>query len=347
MKKFLFTTFFSLYTLAAGPDIEKLTNKGYKIYKVQKGETLATIAAKLHSKLNYKFQNIEDFQKFLVQWNPHLKKVADITGQIIYVNNPFPPQISYKWAPDLSQTESEAMAEVDFVNLYQGINEKKRAPASVQSKTRWVRFIHATLSQGKFLDTIGNNKIDSQQNSPFTIGAGFVYLLEDYKDYSIASSAYYSNLQASNINDASNTVDNKGISLPAEIGANIYLQKNLQSTINAVYGGFDYEQFNTLNFDEIIEGETTTLDSQRQTVLFATAGLGLTFQFIKPTTMKFSASQAVSSSTEFGGTKYMMYLNQKLTNNFWYHILYKQHMLSGTSRDVSISRYGIGVGMAF
>lgn len=347
MKKLILTILFALNTFTMNFDVDALRVKGYKIYKIKEGETISSLTRRLHKELNYKFQSMEDFHKFLMEWNPHLKKVTNLTGQYIFINNPYPPQLSFKWAPDLTLTEDEATATVDFVNIYQGINEQKRGPASTTKKTSWVRFIHASLSQGKFLDTIGNNKIDSQQNSPFTVGAGFAYLMEDYKDYSIASSIYYSNLQTNNINDTSNTVQNKDLDLPAEIGLNLYLQKNLQSTISNVYGGFDYEEFNTLNFDQIIQGETQELASQRQKFLYLTAGLGLSFNFIKPSTMKLSASQAVATSTELTGAKYMIYFNQKLSNNFWYHILYKQHLLTEDERDVSISRYGIGVGMAF
>lgn len=347
MKKLIYLLILTLNSMALNFDVDALKTKGYQIYKIQAGETLTSISNKLHKQLNYKFQSLEDFKKFLVQWNPHLKKVSKLTGQYIYINNPYPPQLSYKWAPDLSLSEDEAMASVDFVNIYSGVNENKRTPASISDKTSWVRFIHASLSQGKFLDTIGSNKIDSQQNSPFTIGAGFVYLMEEYKNYSIASSIYYSNLQTNNINDASNTVTNKNLKLPAEVGVNVYLQKNLRSLISNVYGGIDYEEFNTLNFDQIIEGNSQELSSQRQKFTYLTAGLGLSFNFIKASTMKFSASQALATSTDLSGSKFMIYFNQKLSNNFWYHLLYKQHLLTENDRDVSISRYGIGVGMAF
>ncbi len=359
MKKLLITILLTFSSLAI--DLDYLESKGYKIYQIESGETLEAIANKLYKKSDYKFQKNSDFQKLLKKWNSHLSRVTNISGQYIYVNNPYPPYLEYKWAPDLYTEESVAIAdaEYDYVDRTLGVRSapvtvSNRLPANTSTavvapakKSNWVRFVHATISQGQFIDDISNNKVNSQQNSPFTVGAGFAYLPENWENWSLASSIYYSNLKASNITDASQTVQNSNLKLPAEIGGNIYAQRNVPGKTYNFYGGLDYELFNTLNFQEIIDGETTTLESQRQKILFLTAGMGVQFNFFKPTTMKLSVSNGVQSASEMNGMKYMLYFNQKMTKNFWYHVLYKQHLLKENSREVSISRYGIGVGVAF
>ncbi|EQC45481.1 hypothetical protein [Bacteriovorax sp. Seq25_V] len=360
MKKLFITFLISLSPLAF--DLDYIKSKGYEVYQIESGESLNEIAHKLYKKSDYKFQSPEDFEKLLRKWNPHLSRVSNISGQYIYVSNPHPPYLEYKWAPDLYINEGLALAnsEYDYVDRTLGKRSElaassERMPANntstqsmvMKKKSNWVRFVHATISQGQFIDDIDSNKINSQQNSPFTVGAGFVYLPESWVDWSLASSAYYSNLKAAEIKDQSNTVQNTNINLPAEIGANLYLQRTIPGRNYSFYGGIDYERFNSLNFKEILNGETATLNNEQQAILFATLGTAITFDFFKPTTFKFSLSTGVQSQTEMNGFKYMLYFNQKLTKNFWYHVLYKQHLLEEGTRKVNIARYGIGIGVAF
>lgn len=345
MKKLLVASLltFKIFSL----DLDYIQSKGYEVYRIKQDESLRSVAEKIYPKLNYKYQSIDEFERYLLEWNPHLKKVATFTGQVIYIKNPYSPHLSYKWAPDLYQSEAEALAHVDWVDMTNGLKKENRAPASVRKTPTLVSFFHATVSQGKFLEDISGNKIDSQQNSPFTIGAGLVYLPPRLRDYSFATSVYYSNLKPSIVNDGSDTVTNTNLKLPPEIGLNLYAQRSMSRFFTNIYGGFDYEEFNLLNFDKIVEGETTALESQRQKVLFGTIGGAFTFTMINPTTVKVSYSQGIASNNDINGGKYMLYMNQKLTQNFWYHILYKQHLLNEGNREISISRYGVGVGVAF
>jgi hypothetical protein len=84
-------------------------------------------------------------------------------------------------------------------------------------------------------------------------------------------------------------------------------------------------------------------------MIFATVGVSFNKKVILPTAFKVSTSYVLNSKTDLSGYKYMFYANQKLSNRFWYHLLYKKHDLvsSISNRKVGISRFGIGVGMGF
>lgn len=371
-----------LSTSALSLDISTLRKKGYQIYQLEEDDTFDDIAEKYYKKTNRKFQSLAEFKDSMKEWNPHLdfNLKNNYPGQYIYVSYPYSPNMTYKWAPDLSVSDLEVpvmknqydgfdaamgvrtavVKKVEVVLAKKPVAEKsvrkpanrietKLAPVTKKKneKSQWFGFAHVTISQGQFSDTIGENQIDSEQNSPFTIGTGLIYLPASMPSYSIASSIYYSQLTGTTVSDLTGTVSGDDLSIPAEIGGNLYLQKNYGGYFSNLYGGLDYEQFNTYNFNEIIDGSTTTLEVDQQKISYLTGGIGLRYKLFKPVTMKFSYSYGVSSATDLDGTKFMIYFNQKISKNFWYHLLYKQHMLEGDGRELAISRYGIGVGTAF
>jgi hypothetical protein len=49
---------------------------------------------------------------------------------------------------------------------------------------------------------------------------------------------------------------------------------------------------------------------------------------------------------KFSGLKYIAYLNMKYNNKWFYHGLFKQHSLTGAT-DLTITRFGLGVGYSF
>ncbi|OIQ17198.1 MAG: hypothetical protein BM556_13375 [Bacteriovorax sp. MedPE-SWde] len=341
-------------------DIKDIEKKGYQVYRIKKDESYKDVVTKLYKKTNQKHMTEEEFSKILKKWNPHLNKVSDFTGQYIYSNYPYSPQTGYQWAPDLYQSENLAMNRVRYEGFDGAmglrsdlIKTTKRSPANTKSiienvdENRIFTFAHITTSRGSFSDEILGNKIQSQQNSPITIGAGISFLPKSLPKYSFVTSLYFSSLKASDVNDPSTTVTNTNLDLAPEIGANLYIQRNYTKNSTNIYAGLDYEQFNTFNFDKVINSETTELKAIQQKVIYSTIGIGYRFKFEKPVQVKVSYSLGILSDTELKGNKYMVYFNQRITNRYWYHLLFKKHNLSDNSRETTISRYGIGVGMSF
>ena len=223
----IITLTFSAFSI----DIDLLKRKGQKIYQIEKNESFEQIVRDAYEKSNFKHLKVSDFKDLVLEWNPHLSSVSNYSGQYIYISYPYSPNISYGWAQDLSQPEVVAVNRVRFDPFDAAMGKRTpqiqvadRSPAN-NSKTqikaveesKIFNFAHVTVSQGEFTDSIGSNKINSQQNSPFTIGAGIVYLPSSMPSYSIASSLYYSKLTASNITEDSGTIENTNIEIPAEV----------------------------------------------------------------------------------------------------------------------------------
>lgn len=227
--------------------------------------------------------------------------------------------------------------------------EQKRGPASISSNSRYVGLAHVTTSQGQFSQSYQSATLDSAQNSPITFGLGGAYIFQKYPGYSLSGSAYFSTLSLASINESSRLgIASDSVDVPTEIGANLYLQKNINSQFS-YYGGFDLEKFSTLNFIEVATQSDDELKVIDQSMIFLTAGLGYNTKIILPTSFKISLSPVISSKTELSGYKYILYANQKITKKIWYHVFYKKHILADEVRneEVSIARIGLGVGMAF
>jgi hypothetical protein len=309
-------------------DVPKLRKQGYSIYQIKSGESFETVVSKLYKETEQNHISLTEFRKKLREWNPHLSEKKDFAGEYIYSKYPYSPNLNHQWAPSLTFSGSKRE------NYF-------KEPSDI------VNFIHITFSQGTFSEDINGNSIESQQNSPFTIGAGIGYKFKKSPRNSISSSIYYSNLKASNIKDPTGTVTNKNLDLDAEIGANFYYQRGLRGWFNNLYTGLDYERFNTFNFDQVIDGLTTELKATEQRMTFLTGGFGLFFDYKKPIRVKVSYSQGITSATELEGSKYLFYINQSISKRYWYHLLFKQHNLEEGQKTLSITRYGIGFGMAF
>lgn len=125
-----------------------------------------------------------------------------------------------------------------------------------------------------------------------------------------------------------------------------YLQKKFSSFFSNIYGGVDFERFSTFNLEEIIDGSETTIAIKTNQILYVTGGIGLKFSIFSPINIKVSMSKGVVATGKFNGTKFLFYMNQKLGKKFWYHIIYKQHVLSGGKSDLTVGRLGVGLGMS-
>lgn len=193
-------------------------------------------------------------------------------------------------------------------------------------------------------------EIDFNQNSPVTFGTMYTHFPKN-GNYTIATSAYFSYLLAASTNTEDDNVD-----LPLEIGLNAYYQHPIAGGTTYLYGGFDFEKFNTFNLEGVEQEEKIFFDENQ--IFFLTAGFSKTFaMFNRKFLFKGSFSQSLvssrtsgysgdSSTDAYSGYKVMGFLLSKMTKDFFLSTLVKYHGLTGPS-EVGVLRMGIGCGYLF
>jgi hypothetical protein len=344
--KYISILFIGLFTLtnAWAQDISSLEKKGYDIEHINEDISKDKFIKDLHAQSQFSYLSLKEFKRLFLKWNPHIKNLSNLKGQNVYVSSPYAPYITYKHAPDLKLNTNVSPA---LYKMYMG--EKADKNLSSKNTRSLIGFAHITTSQGIFNEKINSSSVDNNQNSPITFGAGAVYIPQSNSGLSYSGSFYISKLTSSSVDDTTGVISSGAVEIPNEIGANFYLQKSVSKFLSSIYGGVDYEKFSTLNFEDIINNNVTTLANNQEQMIFATIGTGIKTKILLPTAFKISYSHVLSSKTDLSGFKYLLYANQKLTDRFWYHLLYKQHILESSTSDrtVTISRYGVGVGMAF
>lgn len=320
--------------------VSKLRSDGYVIKRIDDAISITEMAKKL-KKENRKLYYLElpDIIENLKRWNHHVLTFTNLKGEYIYTESPADPYLSYEYIPQLPQNNRKPVRRIASTSV-----TKINLDYNELSESNYNFFAHVTLSQGFFNEQIESSQIENQQNSPLTFGAGMHTRLTP--SFALATSAYFSKLNASLVEDTE--LDQTELTVNNEIGGNIYLEyKPAQAASYSFYGGLDYEQFTTLNLDDIISGTSDQIDTNKEQMVFATAGVSFFKKIILPSAIKLSFSPVVQSKTDLTGYKYMFYINQKITKNTWYHFLFKQHQLEKADRTVSIARYGFGVGVTF
>ena len=144
--------------------------------------------------------------------------------------------------------------------------------------------------------------------------------------------------------------------VPAEIGLNLYIEKPLNRASYSLYGGFDFERFNTFNLKGAAVENVLYFDQNQ--ISFLTIGYSKAFKIKKKVFLfKTSLSQSIISSRKIGysgdddessytGNKLMFFLMNKVNKKFFISSLFKYHQLNGPSRVTSF-RYGFGAGYLF
>ena len=345
--------------------IERLRSNGYSIQYIDEEVSIEKIAIELkEEKSNFYYLKISDLVDMLKRWNHHVITYTNLKGEYIYTESPADPYLSYEYIPELPLNKDRPQERLAYTTVTPVVeNEVKREIASATklnmpaqtsieelnldytelSARKYTFFAHVTVSQGFFNEEISSSSIENQQNSPLTFGVGTHVRFTP--SLAMASSVYFSKLNASEIDNSE--LDQSELKVNDEIGANLYLEYKIPDTNYSIYGGVDYEQFTTLNLDDIIAGSSNVVSTNQEKMTFATVGFSFFTKIFLPSAIKVSASPIISSNTNFSGYKYMLYVNQKITDNTWYHFLLKQHQLEQDSRTVSITRYGFGVGVTF
>ncbi|MGI4994011.1 hypothetical protein ACRXCV_15335 [Halobacteriovorax sp. GFR7] len=185
------------------------------------------------------------------------------------------------------------------------------------------------------------------QNSPISFGLSTSFYPKE-KPYNLSGSIYYSYLTTALIDQT-----DEEVKVDPEIGGNIYFSYKLDSPRMSLYGGVDFEKFNTFNLENLQVNGLVTFDTNQVTYLtigmsksvdlfghqFFTK-LSYSHSIVSRRTNSYSASEFNDS---FSGSKILFYLFKNLGNNFFAHSLFKYHWMSGPS-DITTFRLGVGFG---
>ncbi len=219
----------------------------------------------------------------------------------------------------------------------------------------WKGSLFYMSSMGTFHQKAPNiSDIYFQQNSPFSLGGAFSYYPEE-KRYSLSFSGYYSYLL-----ETASTQSISSVPTPPEFGGNLYGEYNWRKQQLTPYGGLDFERFSLLDPQGLRNDRRIYIDDVK--MLFLTVGVAKSYTLFKRkffTKMSYSKTLYTAftrniptyasneydyvESGKYQGSKVMLYVNTKLTESFFVHMLVKFHILSGSS-DLTIFRVGLGLG---
>lgn len=298
----------------------------YEIDVIKSGDNLESIAKRNIHRVSIKYgKNYKDYAEDIKKWNPKITDWAHPSkDQQIYVDFPYDHYVSGStWTPPLGLESSEGSDEFD-----------QKLSLS----------IFYASSFGTYSENINDQSITSGQNFPVTLGLGFSSTNNEMKHF-VVGSFYWAQASSGNVKDSSGTSDTS-LSIPGEIGGNLYYQNYLREQKVALYGGYDFEKLNTFNTDQVIEG--AAIGNVDNKIHYATLGLSKGFSlFDLNMNIKASFSKSIASSTSgpkaLTGTKYIVFYTYKPQSRFSFNAFFKHHNLSGPT-ELSINRFGLMVG---
>lgn len=184
------------------------------------------------------------------------------------------------------------------------------------------------------------------QISFLSLGLSYSYS-PAYSFWSYQCSAYYSSIAA-----ASNQINGVGgsVDIPAEYGANIYVNYNLKNTQTQFYTGLDLENFSSFNLESIVTNGDVGIDNHN--IYYVTLGSTIKLKNLEGMSVKASLSKSVVSTyqssvnsnqkLEISGFKFMTMFSYQISEKWSTHLLFKSHSLSGDNK-LQINRFGIGM----
>lgn len=209
-------------------------------------------------------------------------------------------------------------------------------------------------SLGTFTQKSSDTEVNFKQNSPLSLGTSFTYYPKD-KLYSYSASLYASYILAS-----ANSLTSDKVSIPPEIGGNLYGEYRFLKNNITLYAGPDYESFSTFNLNALQTVNKVYVD--RVGATYFTLGIAKSISvFNKQFFTKLSASRSLvtfyqnnapqssidstlpSDAGTYSGYRFLFYLNYKLNDKIYLHSLLKYHTMTGPSQ-LSTTRIGLGFG---
>ena len=284
-------------------------------------ESIAIRNAKNHIRFK---KNLDDYQQKIREWNPAIKDWSHPPhNQLIYVDYPYNPWLTgSQWAAPLGKDESSLPDDIALNAYY-------------------------SASTGSYSESIGIKNLATSQNFPVTFGLGFAVANEERKKF-LVSSLYWTSPLKANINQGKNSTQSE-LTLPSEIGGNLYYQYVFKKYSTGVYAGYDYEKLNSYNLDEVSTG--SLLKNVVNQIHYTSFGITKSFNLfdlnmnLKASYSKSHKSNSDSSSNNtLKGNKFIIYYSLRPSEDYSINVFYKQHNLEGNSK-VAIKRYGLSFGL--
>lgn len=297
----------------------------YDTYAIKEGDTGESIARRNIEKVRMKYgERYHEYEEDIKKWNPLIIDWKHPPrDQLIYVDYPYDHYLQgSSWVPLLEKYDE--LSELDhFFSLN----------------------VFYASSFGSYKEQTSEQRIDSGQNFPLTIGLGFSLTNYD-KIHLIVGSAYWAQPSKGKISSNSQNL-NSDFTIPGEVGFNLYYQYYKQESSFGLYSGYDFEKLNTFNTSEFVSG--ASLNNIENKIHYGTIGALQGFSLLGlKMNLKASISKTVASSASVGkslsGMKYILYFTVKPEGRFSFNIFYKHHELKGPTK-LSIDRIGLGVSM--
>ena len=167
--------------------------------------------------------------------NPLVKKIVKNNPKVTDWNN-LPPGVVVKLyiSDDLMDLEKYKPYETNVLQKVEAIKERKLVSTYPSGLKASVFYMN---SSGTFSQSTDAIAINFKQNSPVSIGMAMTFYPKD-KPYSTSFSTYYSSLRS-----PSNSLTEEIITIPPEIGVNLFEEYRWQKRNVTFYGGPDFEKF--------------------------------------------------------------------------------------------------------
>lgn len=199
----------------------------------------------------------------------------------------------------------------------------------------------------------GTAAVKYVQLSPVALGISYGFSPSE-KKYSFNTSLYYSYLLSTSNKGDTAGVNASNVSIPPEIGGNIYGEYFYEKENISVYSGIDGEQFSSFDLNGVLNDDKIYLD--RNLIFYVTVGIAKNISYNQEKfSMKLSISKSFFGSFESGrpdslngaklsGYKMMLYFNYQVSNKWSIGSLVKYHSFSG---DNTLSSLRIGAGINY
>lgn len=311
--------FLFLFFLSANSTHAKMTDF------ISENETLSDFARRniVDKEIRYG-TDLNSFIKDIKKWNPKITNWASLkSGTQLYIDYPYP-----EYVPDANYSKEL---------ISNNFNSEERQKFSL--------FGSYTSSIGNYSETTSDQSLKSGQNFPFTLGIG-ANLTNSKKVHFVNGSIYWAKPTSGEITGANDSGTQK-ISIPGELGYNLYYQYFFTETLTGIYSGYDFEDLNTFNTDQLVLGDSVKNISNK--IHYGTIGISQSFLFKSlMQSWKISFSKSIVSETtgvkKLEGYKYMVFFSLRPEGKFNYNFLFKHHELEGPTK-LSINRFGIGIGL--
>lgn len=261
------------------------------------------------------------------------------------------------WKNLIAGQELDLYIDARFIDFQKYLNYEKRIIAEINKNKLGVSYktsaynhglkssVYYMISSGTFTQKNPQfAKAEFNQTTPLTFGLSLAY----YPKRSLYSTSL--NFSYSAFNSASTNLNNESVKNDPDVGIALY-EEYRTARLGTIFAGFDYESFSTFDLETI--NNLQQINFNKNKVTYLTVGVAKSFKiFDKLMLSKASFSQSLFSSQsstlanttdEYKGSKILLYLDYKFTENFFFHTQFKYHWMKGIDQ-ITVSRIGVGFG---